>query len=111
MTDITPIIQAVITLAVALITAFAVPWLKKKIGAENMDEFLKWVEIAVAAAEHLYDSLDGDAKKAYVVQFLTSKGFKVDTEALDNAIEAAVLKLHNELYRQAKEVEALGNGN
>ncbi len=111
MTDITPIIQAVITLAVALITAFAVPWLKKKIGAENMDEFLKWVEIAVAAAEQLYDSLDGDAKKAYVVQFLTSKGFKVDTEALDNAIEAAVLKLHNELYRQVKEVEALGNGN
>lgn len=111
MTDITPIIQAVITLAVALITAFAVPWLKKKIGAENMDEFLKWVEIAVAAAEQLYDSLDGDAKKAYVVQFLTSKGFKVDTEALDNVIEAAVLKLHNELYRQAKEVEALGNGN
>lgn len=111
MTDITPIIQAVITLAVALITAFAVPWLKKKIGAENMDEFLKWVEIAVAAAEQLYDSLDGDAKKAYVVQFLTSKGFKVDTEALDNAIEAAVLKLHNELYRQLKEVEALGNGN
>lgn len=111
MTDITPIIQAVITLAVALITAFAVPWLKKKIGAENMDEFLKWVEIAVAAAEQLYDSLDGDAKKAYVVQFLTSKGFKVDTEALDNAIEAAVLKLHNELYRRAKEVEALGNGN
>lgn len=97
MTDITPVVQAVITLAVALITAFVIPWLKKKIGTQNMDEFLRWVDIAVAAAEQLYASTDGDAKKAYVVQFLSNKGFKVDTEALDNAIEAAVLELHNSL--------------
>lgn len=97
MTDITPVVQAVITLAVALITAFVIPWLKNKIGAQNMDEFMRWVQIAVAAAEQLYTSTDGDAKKAYVVQFLSNKGFKVDTEVLDNAIEAAVLELHNSL--------------
>lgn len=102
MTDITPIIQAVVTLAVALITAFVIPWLKNKIGAQNMDEFMRWVQIAVAAAEQLYDSMDGEKKKAYVVEFLSSKGFKVDTEELDNAIEAAVLELHNALYNNVE---------
>lgn len=121
MTDITPIIQAVVTLAVALITAFVIPWLKNKIGAQNMDEFMRWVQIAVAAAEQLYDSTDGDEKKAYVVNFLASKGFKVDTEELDNAIEAAVLELHNALYNnvelmqvveaETEEGEAMPNGN
>ena len=82
----------------ALITAFVIPWLKNKIGAQNMDEFMRWVQIAVAAAEQLYESTDGDGKKAYVVNFLASKGFKVNPEEFDNAIEAAVLKLHNELY-------------
>lgn len=122
MTDITPIIQAVLTLAVALITAFVIPWLKNKIGAQNMDEFMRWVQIAVAAAEQLYESTDGDEKKAYVLNFLASKGFKVDTEELDNAIEAAVLELHNALYNNVEimqgieiadtdEVEAAPNGN
>ena len=107
MTDITPIIQAVVALAAALITAFVIPWLKNKVGAQNMDLFLAWVDIAVAAAEQLYDTVDGEKKKAYVVNFLAQKGFKVDTEELDNAIEAAVLKLHNELYGWANIVEGI----
>ena len=107
MTDITPIIQAVVALAVALITAFVIPWMKNKIGAQNMDEFMRWVQIAVAAAEQLYESTDGDGKKAYVVNFLASKGFKVNPEEFDNAIEAAVLKLHNELYGWADIVQGI----
>lgn len=91
----------------ALITAFVIPWLKNKIGAQNMDEFMRWVQIAVAAAEQLYESTDGDGKKAYVVNFLASKGFKVNPEEFDNAIEAAVLKLHNELYGWADIVQGI----
>lgn len=98
MTDLTYIFQAITTLAVAIITAFFIPWIKEKIGSQNMDEFLRWVDIAVAAAEQLYESTDGDKKKAYVVQFLESKGFSIDTSAMNNAIEAAVLDLHNALY-------------
>ena len=98
MIDLTPILEAMLMLAVALITAFVIPYIKKKVGAENMDEFLAWVDIAVAAAEQLFDSADGNKKKFYVVKFLESKGFKVDEEDLDNAIEAAVLHLHDQLY-------------
>ena len=100
--DLTEILSTVITLIAAIIAAFVIPWLKNKIGEQNMDEFMSWVNIAVAAAEQLYDSMDGEKKKAYVVEFLSSKGFKVDTEELDNAIEAAVLELHNALYNSVE---------
>lgn len=98
--NITPIVNAAITLLVAIVTAFVVPWLKNKIGQQNMDEFLAWVNIAVAAAEQLYDSTDGEKKKQYVLAYLENKGFSVDEEDVDNAIEAAVLELHNALYGQ-----------
>jgi len=96
--NITPIAEAVVALVAVLISAFVIPWIKKKIGAEDMAEFLSWVDIAVAAAEQLFESTDGAAKKKYVTVFLESKGFKLDTQEVDNAIEAAVIRLHNELY-------------
>lgn len=108
--DITPIIQAVIALLAAVITVFVIPWLKNKVGEQHMDLFLAWVDIAVAAAEQLYEAADGEKKKAYVIQFLASKGFDVNTEELDNAIEAAVLKLHNELYGWADLVQEVNEG-
>ena len=105
MIDLTPILNAVIALAAALITAFLIPWIRKKIGAENMDDFLQWVEIAVAAAEQLYESTDGEKKKEYVVDFLEDKGFKFNMEELENAIEAAVLHLHDQLYNDVEIVQ------
>lgn len=105
--DLTEILSTVITLIAAIIAAFVIPWLKNKIGEQNMDEFMAWVNIAVAAAEQLYESTDGELKKAYVVEFLSSKGFKVDTEELDNAIEAAVLELHNALYNSVELMQAV----
>ena len=97
MLDITAILQALITLVALLISAFVIPWLRKKIGAEKMSEFLKWVDIAVRAAEQLYDSAMTVEKKQYVLSFLDSKGVKFTAAEVDAAIEAAVIKLHNEL--------------
>lgn len=102
--DLTAIFEAIIALVVALISVFVIPWVKSKIGADRMAEFLKWVEIAVAAAEQLYDSIDGDAKKHYVESFLRDKGYSVSTAELDVAIEGAVRKLHAELYGSTKDV-------
>lgn len=102
--DITPILQAGITLILAALTTFAIPWLKKKVGAENMETFLGWVDIGVAAAEQLFSSEESAAKKQYVLNFLAEKGYTTDVDALNNAIEAAVLRLHAELYGTETEV-------
>lgn len=97
MTDLTPVINAVIALIAALITAFVIPWIKRNTTAQDREEFLKWVEIAVAAAEQLFLSTQGYAKKEYVVGFLEEKGFTFSEEEINAAIEGAVLRLHRGL--------------
>lgn len=94
MVNITPVVEAFITLAVAIITAFVIPWLKQKIGAEKLAQYSEWVTIAVQAAEQIYaGSGRGAEKKAYVLDFLQKKGFKLDMDSIDKLIEAAVYDL------------------
>lgn len=96
--NITEIIQAVIYVLLAVASLFLIPFIRAKVGSENMADFLRWVEIGVAAAEQLYDAVDGTEKKKYVLAFLEDKGFTMDANTIDAAIEAAVIRLHNELY-------------
>ena len=95
--DITIIFDCVIALLAAVITIFVIPWLKGKLSAQDMTDFLRWVEIGVAAAQQMYHQLDGAKRLEYVMEFLSAKGYDVDREEVRNAIEAAVLKLHKEL--------------
>lgn len=97
MTDLTPIINAAIALTAAIVSAFVIPWIRRNTSAKDLETFLGWVEIAVAAAEQLYDSSQGAEKKKMVIGFLSEKGFTFTEREIDNAIEAAVLKLHREL--------------
>lgn len=101
MTDLTPVFNAAIALIAAIISTFLIPWIKRNTTAQDRDDFLRWVEIAVAAAEQLYESTQGAEKKKYVLRFLEEKGFVFSGNEIDNAIESAVLKLHRELEATA----------
>lgn len=97
MVDITVIIEVVIALAVALVTAFFIPWLKTKVDAEKLSEAAKWVKIAVQAAEMIYTEADmGKFKKNYVLMFLEEKGYTFDENSVNALIESAVLELKAE---------------
>ena len=92
--DLTSIANAVIALIAAIITAFVIPWIRSKTTAVQFEKIKMWVTVAVEAAEQIYTgSGRGEEKKAYVVEFLNSKGFKIDAETLDKLIEAAVFNL------------------
>lgn len=94
MIDLTPIMEAVVALVAAVITAFVIPWLKGKIDTDKLEKIEMWVTVAVEAAEQLYvGSGRGAEKKAYVVQFLQDRGFTLDPDSLDKLIEAAVFNL------------------
>lgn len=94
MMSITEIMSALIALAFAVLTSFIVPAVKQRMGAAEFAELLKWVKIAVEAAEMIYkESGMGRMKKQYVQQFLTSHGYTLDDEELDAVIESAVLEL------------------
>lgn len=102
--DLTQIILDVITLLGAILTRFVIPLIKSKLSVENVkitenQAYLLRLAIdtAVTAAEQIYNSDEGEKKKAYVIALLKQQGYNADTSAIDAAIEAAVLELHKEL--------------
>lgn len=97
MIDLTPIINAVIAILAAVATAYFVPWLKSKTTANQREDLLVWVDIAVQAAQQLYYQADGARRLDYALGLLEAKGFDIDDAAVQDAVEAAVLKLHQGL--------------
>lgn len=94
--DITPIVQAVFALVAVIITAIVIPWIKFKTTKEQQDEIKQWVKIAVAAAEQIFVGQGrGEEKKQWVLEFLSKHNLKVDMDAIDALIEAAVWELNN----------------
>ena len=92
--DLNVIIEAVIMLIAAIISAVVIPWIRSKTSAAQFEQIEMWVTVAVEAAEQIYaGSGRGAEKKAYVIDFLTEKGFKIDADSLDKLIEAAVFDL------------------
>lgn len=90
--DITPIVQFALTLVLGLFTYYAVPWIKEK-------RLESWIKIGCSAAEQIYKAGHGAEKKDYVLDFLASKGIKVDNAAVDNMIEAFVFEMNSELKK------------
>lgn len=94
MIDLTQVITTAITLILACISAFLIPYLKSKLKAEQFDNIIMWVNIAVEAAEMIYTGTGrGEEKKQYVLDFLNSKGFTLNAAEIENLIESAVLQL------------------
>lgn len=91
--DLTQIILGIITLLSGVITSVLVPYLKSKL-TERQQEILKnAIDIGVYAAEQLYGSGHGEEKKTYVRELLNGKGYDVNMEEVNAAIEAAVKQL------------------
>ena len=96
MTDITEIIGAVISLILAVVSTFLIPFIKQKFDAQKLEKWKSLVEIAVTAAEQIYNtSKAGTEKKDYVRAWLNEKGITYDEKTIDALIESAVNKLNN----------------
>ncbi len=94
--DITPVVNAVIALIAAVVTAFVIPWVKSKTTAAQREEIEAWVRIAVTAAEQIYSGVGkGKEKKKYVLDFLAEKNLKIDEESVDLMIESAVKEIND----------------
>lgn len=99
MFEITPIVEAIFALLAAVVAYILIPYIKSKTTVEQQQTINGWIKIAVAAAEQIYlGSGRGTEKKQYVLDFLETKGFKLDENSVDAMIEAAVLELNNGLF-------------
>ena len=93
--DITKIIEALITLIIACITTFLIPYIRSKTSKETQEEILKWITIAVSAAEQIYlGSGRGEEKKQYVINWLKEHKINYDSTKIDAIIEATVYELN-----------------
>ena len=102
MIDITPVVNAAIMLVAILLTTFLIPWIKANLTVKQTESLLKWAEIAAAAAQQLYWDMDGETRKQHALELLAEKGFDVNSAEVQNALEAAVLKLHSALDDKGK---------
>lgn len=92
--NITTLVIGLVGLLFGLLEVYLLPILADKLGEAKYEKLVKWVKIGVNAAEMIFrESGMGVEKKAYVLNFLKSKGFKIDTAEVDAVIEAHVLEL------------------
>ena len=95
--DLTPFLQALIALMGAIALRYIVPWVKSKTTASQREDMLVWVDIAVAAAQQLLYQSPGADRLEYALGILEREGFNIEDKTIVDAVEAAVLKLHEEL--------------
>lgn len=102
MNDVTFILlKIVISVCAALITAYAVPYIKRLVADARYDSVLEMIDLAVRAAEQtIKGSGQGSLKKAEVVAFITEwmnrNGIGIMEDQLDQLIEAAVYSMKQE---------------
>ena len=104
--DLTQIILAVLSLIIAYLTRYVIPWIKSKLSDKQYNDLTKLVKVGVFAAEQIFSSEKWKEKKAYVVDLLTENGYSVDTTAVDALIEATVRELRIEQGQTLKAEEA-----
>lgn len=95
--DLTQIILAVITLIGGLVARYVIPWIKGKLNDQQAETMNGIVRVAVFAAEQLFNSTEGKAKKAYVLNLLRDNGYDIDSATVDALIEATVKELRIEM--------------
>jgi high-affinity Fe2+/Pb2+ permease len=86
MIDLTSVFQAVIALAVAVVTAFVIPWIKSKTTMQQREMLLSITSCLVYAAEQMYGAGHGDEKLAYVISQLEERGYTADIAAIEAII-------------------------
>lgn len=92
--DYTWILELILAVLGVVVTAVLVPWLRARTTEAQQAQINALVGLAVQAAEQLYaGSGRGEEKKRYVLDWLSARGIKLDEDAVDAAIEAAVYKL------------------
>lgn len=94
--DLTPIVQAAITLIAVIITSVLIPWIKAKVSAENIEKAKNLVKLAVQAAEQIFGEGKGEEKYNYVVASLAGI-IRLDEATLKNMIESAVLEINQHI--------------
>jgi len=82
------IVQAILAVLGAILTYFLIPWLKTKTGESKWNTISATAQTAIRAAEQLFTTGQGDQKKQYVIDYLTSKGITLDDAIVEGLVQS-----------------------
>lgn len=93
------ILKAVVVLMIILMARYAIPWIKTQAETTQYAWIVKWVELAVKAAEQtVFGDKTGPEKKAIVTRFikdmLLKKNISLSDDQLNTLIESAVYAMN-----------------
>lgn len=91
---ITKLVESVVTVAIILITAYVISWLKNKVGEDKYNQIVAFAETCVRSAEKIYTVEEWAQKKRYAVQLVRDKaaelGLNINEIEINAIIEGAV---------------------
>ena len=102
---ITKIVEAILTIPLALVSAYVIPWLKTKIGQDKMDQLNDFIELAVRAAEQLYTPEEWQQKKAYVLDLAEAKILQLGLGLTEDQLDAIIEGIVNAVKHNVPEVD------
>lgn len=89
------IVEAIVSIAVTVIVRYLIPYIKNKIGNDNYNDLVAFIEITVRAAKQTLDS-NGE-KKEYVLkqvnEWLAALKIEMTAEQIDALIEGIYNKV------------------
>lgn len=105
--DITPILELTVKLIFAAVTIFLLPKIKKllaaKVAESDQKKIIRWVELAVQAAEEAERSglIDKKAKYQYAKDFLEKRGVTFDADTMQALIDSTCWELFNQFKKDS----------
>lgn len=98
MIDITQLVTAIIGILAVVLSAYALPWLKTKVGESRYATIVQAARVAANAAEQLFKGTGrGTEKLEYALDFaktsLAKHNIVYDEKVIRAAIEAAVQEI------------------
>ena len=109
--DITPILELAVKLIFTVVTIFLIPKIKEllaaKVAESDQKKLLRWVELAVQAAEEAERSglIDKKAKYQYAKDFLEKRGVTFDADTMQALIDSTVWELFNQFKKDSEPEE------
>ena len=103
MTNITPILESLITLIITIFSVFVIPklhiWINNNLSEKQIEIAKVVISSCVQAAEQIYAQSEkaGSSKKKYVMEYAKNKlaeiGLTIDEKEIEVYLEQAVLEL------------------
>lgn len=91
---ITKIVEALVTILLALVSAYVIPWIKNRVGEDKYNLLVSFAETVVRSAEKIFTPEQWEQKKEYAVDMVLEKsnslGLKIGIDEINAIIEGAV---------------------